>query len=412
MPTGVSDAGTVVLTVDDVAISVWKGYEFSCNFLSPTDDWWFTLGDDLVGPDLIRRLVPGSAVKLSIDGNDQAAGYIRKRSIRTGRAGGTEILITGSDAMWPVTESTVMPGQTFPETETLGSMIERLLRPFGFIIFAVDNADNRNRITGAVTHAKHKDAANLRTVRLNAQKPKDHETIFSYLSRVAQREGMWIWPSADGLGVIVSKPNYDQAPRYTLRHRVSGAGNNILAGEVFWDASDQPSYLMTSATIPAGDREERVVTAYTASPFESRTLVATGPTGTTTTLGAIALIADKHMVEVPSSTINLARQNAFASKVSRPRYLRDQSSQTVAQLEAFTRREMSLLQRRAFGARYTISGHKLDGQVVGVDTVIDVDDDRSDLHAPMWVAGRTLRRDRNGGTTTELDLLPLGALAF
>lgn len=396
MPTGVSDAGTVVLTVDDVAISVWKGYEFACNFLSPTDDWWFTLGDDLVGPDLIRRLVPGSAVKLSIDGNDQAAGYIRKRSIRTGRAGGTEILITGSDAMWPVTESTVMPGQTFPETETLGSMIERLLRPFGFIIFAVDNADNRNRITGAVTHAKHKDAANLRTVRLNAQKPKDHETIFSYLSRVAQREGLWIWPSADGLGVIVSKPNYDQAPRYTLRHRVSGAGNNILAGEVFWDASDQPSYLMTSATIPAGEREERVVTCVMRAPTEPGAPI---PFATQT-------------VEVPESTIKLARKNAFASKVSRPRFLRDQSSQSLTQLEAFTRREMSLLQRRAFGARYTISGHKLDGQVVGVDTVIDVDDDRSDLHAPMWVAGRTLRRDRNGGTTTELDLLPLGALAF
>lgn len=402
MPTGVGDAGALVLTIDGAAISLWKSYEFTSQFLAATDEWWCVLGDDLVAPDLIRRLVPGARVELSINGHTQAAGLLRRRSIRTGRSG-TEIAITGSDVMWPATEATILPGTCFPETETLRELCKRLLSPFGFKFFYVDNAPNRDRMAGIVTNDTG-DTAAIDAIQVTKQKPRDHETVFAYVSRVAQRFGLWVWPTVDGLGVVVARPNYTQPPRYQLRHTVEGKGNNILGGEVWWDATDQPSYIVTEATVPASEHEATVVRCVMATPYESPTLDGAR---------VDALVDEvKDTVTIPAHGLKLSRQNAFASTCARPRYLRDKDSHNLAQLEAFTRREMSLLQRRAFGARYTISGHAIDGQVVAVDTVIDVQDDRSDLHAPMWVAGRTLRRDRSGGATTEIELLPLWALYF
>jgi hypothetical protein len=45
-----------------------------------------------------------------------------------------------------------------------------------------------------------------------------------------------------------------------------------------------------------------------------------------------------------------------------------------------------------------------------VDTVVDVQDDRSNWHQPMWILSVSHRKSRHGGTTTEIETLPLGAI--
>ena len=101
----------------------------------------------------------------------------------------------------------------------------------------------------------------------------------------------------------------------------------------------------------------------------------------------------------------------------RPMFLHDEESKTQLQLQNYVKREMSLLVRKALTARYTGEGH---GQGVGdgfvawaPDTIVDVFDEPAGLDEPMYVMGVRFSKARVGrGTTTSLDLIRLGAIAF
>jgi hypothetical protein len=97
---------------------------------------------------------------------------------------------------------------------------------------------------------------------------------------------------------------------------------------------------------------------------------------------------------------------------ARPMFVHDDESKTAEQLENFVRREMALLQHRSLVAHYTVTGHVQDGKVWTVDTVVDVDDEISGVQERMYVLSRTFNKSRQGGTTTDLELVRLGSIDF
>ncbi len=201
----------------------------------------------------------------------------------------------------------------------------------------------------------------------------------------------------DGKSLIVGKPDFDQAPRYQIRRKNGGATNNILSGGIRYDSVDQPSMIFATGAIPPTSYEH----------VDGHVLIR-NPTWTSETPTLLDEV--KETVEIQAKPIQIP--NKFASLVARPKFVKDTESRTKEQLSRFALRQMSLCVRRAVQGTYTIMGHELDGQVVQIDTVVDVQDDRSNWHGPMWILSRSLRKSRSGGTTTTIETLPLNSLVF
>ena len=99
-------------------------------------------------------------------------------------------------------------------------------------------------------------------------------------------------------------------------------------------------------------------------------------------------------------------------KVARPLYLYDPESHNMDELVAFARREMSLKMRQAVQAKYTIEGHRLGGYPIGVNTMIAINDDRSNLHTVGWVLSRNFSKSAGGGTKTKIEVIRPYSLQF
>jgi len=397
MTTGIGEFGSIVLRIDDKEIAVFKEYCFSNHFLTPTDGFRMVLGDEVLGPEFFDILIPGKTVQLLIDGKLQATGYLDVVDYTGDRMSGNTVVLEGRDVLSVVVDSEIDPRKRFPEKTPLDKLLKDTLLPFGFTTFSIDNEKNSSIAAGKFLKRPKKPSKSLPSYRLTQSKPHHNERYFEFVSRITQREGLWIWAGVDGKTLIVGKPDFDQAPRYQIRRKNGGATNNILSGGVRYDSVDQPSMIFATGNIPPTSYEHVVGHVLIVNPYW---------TSETPTL----LDEVKETVEVKAKPVQLP--NRFASLVARPKFVKDTESRTKDQLSRFAQRTLSLYVRRAVVGTYTFMGHELDGQVVQVDTVVDVQDDRSNWHAPMWILSRSLRKSRTGGTTTTIECLPLNSLVF
>lgn len=122
------------------------------------------------------------------------------------------------------------------------------------------------------------------------------------------------------------------------------------------------------------------------------------------------VIPDNYYTYTPVKPIEI--KNVFASKIAKPRFLKDRNSRTVDELTRFARRQMSLCTRKAFVATYTIAGLTIDGVIPVVDSVISVDDDLSMFVGNLWILGKEITLSRQGGVMTTITAVPLNSLQF
>jgi prophage tail gpP-like protein len=427
---GIGELGSCVLLVDGIEFSVWTEYSFSSHFLVPSDGGRFVLADENVTQDLFSSIIPGRKYQLLINGKPQATGYIEVVDFDGDRTSGNHIVVEVRDTMGPVVDAEIDPRTHFPDKTTLSKLIEDTLEPFGFDTFFIDNENNSNIRAGKALRRPKKSKKKLAEYPIPKSKPHHNERYFDFLSRIVQREGLWIWPTVEGNGVVVSVPDYDQAPRYQIRRRIGAAGNNVLRGGIRRDAVDQPSYIVARGNIPPTEFEHHKMAVVYDSPYFGIDQIVQGSTSNippfrpiglntansnpteTLTFSSAAVRAHQELFKwtesIPAQPIKL--ENSFASIVARPKYRTDTESKSKAQLSHYVKREMSLYVRRACSGRYLVLGHELDGQPLQVDTVVDVQDDRSNWHQPMWILSVSHRKSRHGGTTTEIETLPLGAI--
>ncbi len=378
-------------------------YDYAEDFLTPSDAGSFTLAQDQLSDAEIAALVPRAAVVVSISGQVQSRGIVSKIRTKAGRTGGTLTIVEFKDWMSPAVDSHVDPETRFTSSMTLLDLLTAVFTPFGMQVLATDNVANRNAQTGGTYGPKSskKTGAPLKSFILHQEKPFDKEGAFAFAARVSQRFGLWLWPAVDGKTIIVGKPDFDQDPRYQLVHkRTSGSTkNNILESDVMNDGENQPSCIVARGFGGGAEFAKGTLWSGIVNPVVD---------------ADISAILDKykqvHFQTVPlpaALTVPLKEPN------TRPLFLKDADSHTQAQLDAFTLRELSLLMRKSLVANYTIEGHRLGGRPIAVDTMIDVDDDRSNLHQNMWVLGRRFSKTAHDkGTTTTLELIRPGSLVF
>lgn len=382
-------------------------YEYHQDFLVPSDASSFTLAADEIEYNTRQLLLPGAKVEVSIDGQVQSAGYIRSVRTRSSRSSGTVLTIEVYDWFQRAVRAHIDPQTQFRESQTLDELLTAVFAPFGMTVLATDNIANRNAITGRIYGTKtSKKGKALKSIVLHEIKPYPQEGAYAFASRVSQRFGLWLWPAADGQTVIVGKPDFDQPARYTIRQRAGNAEeiyNNVLESDVDVTDEGQPSIIFASGYGGGGEFAKSTLRGGIINPLigaPNSSILAAYP-------NVKFVLPPIPAITSAVATIPIPNPNAC------PIYLYDPESHTQDQLNNFLLRELSLHMRKSLVAKYTIEGHKLNGQPVAVDTIVDVDDDRSNLHLPLYVQARRFsKKGGTGGTTTQLELIRPGTLIF
>jgi len=401
---------------EHVELRDWNGYEFARDMLTPSDSFSFDLGDERLPDSHRRALKLGERVRPYIDNVCLAEGYIDSVEIGADRGGGLTYAINGRDRLGQALDAVVDPTFQLKENATLIDLLRRMYEPFGWVNdehFVFDNTANRVATAGdrngKLSKAKKTFGAEKKDHRLHQTKPYNHESVFHFTSRVAQRFGLWIWPSVDGEKLIISKPDFDQEPAFTLRRDRAGNGN-ILDGTVRYDMTEQPAVIIADGFSGGGEFGKSRIRAYAVNPI----LGLTDEGEHTDDVKAL-------LKRFPDAVENTLPAASFAFRATnipfRPMFLHDDESKTPEQLNAFVKRELSLILRKALTCHYTVEGHgmNVDGAFSAwtPDTLVAVRDDAAELHETMYVLGvHYSKRRMSPGTTTRLDLVRLNSIVF
>lgn len=408
------DKEQVVLELADAGVELksFTEYTFNSSFLSPSDGFTFTLAAERLDDATKSAMVPGAKVRLTLNGSVQATGHIDSISISASRTGGVEYRVDGRDRLGPAVNACANPFQTFKTGQTLEDILKTVFAPFGWSKpeqFDVSNEANRsiqsmtsNRGQRLSKGGKKHGPKPLKSYVQHQCAPFAKEGVFNFATRLATRAGLWIWCSADGEKLIVSKPDFESDPIATLLRNAEG-GTNILDGEVRFDSTDQPTAIFVDAFTNGGEYGRGRARAYAFNPA-------------VTTRGGLSSLAELHPdareVELPVAQDNVVMIVPFESV----QYATATDCQTQEQLENFLKREMALLRRKSLSVNYTVEGHIMNSTTGPaawtVDTTVQVKDDVAGVDEVLYVAGRTFHKSRYGGTTTHLELIRLNSLEF
>jgi prophage tail gpP-like protein len=416
------DSQSVRLLFSDYGRSIdrWVSYEFSEDFLTPTDSFSFVLGTDENGldPDQRRMLKIGARIRLYVENVTLAEGFVDAVEVSADRSGGWTYTIHGRDRLGQTLDTVADPTFQLKTGGTLAEFLQRLFYPFGWIDeeehFGIDNEANRDARTGIrgtpfSKGGKKKGPKPLKGFVLHQTKPYNHESVFHFASRVAQRHGLWIWCTADGEKLIVSKPEFDQEPIYSLYRGRDGRGN-ILSGSVKYDMADQPTMIIADSFSGGAEFGKGRCKAYIINPL-------LGLTDEGDPTDEVKAVLAKHPAAVENTIPQASIPFRAANVPFRPMFLHDDESKTQEQLNNFVKREMSLMYRKAVTAHYVVEGHgqEMAGTFVAwaTDTIVEVFDEVAELAEEMYVLGVHFSKSRGGsGTTTRLDLVRRHSIVF
>lgn len=452
-----------------IEIDTWESYSITSNLLTPSDPWRAEIGNDVLSDAILKALVPGNRVKWFIDGAPQMSGFITNVDTTTDKLRGTTIVIEGFDSMWPVTDSQIDPNKHYADKTSLESLLLDLLPQFGFANFFIDNGANVelacNRALHSIKSAGRKRRHKVRTktlkrYKLPKKKPAHNDTFWQFIMRLLNRTGLWMWPTVDGTGVIVSTPDYDQDPAFELRRSFSPfVRNNIESGGIRRDCSDQPTQIICRGNVPptavehqrtrtvidnpyivglgigaslqeiAGRSPSQIAEDQargqraSAIPFTGRTAQqisedqARGQLPVGGTSGGYRAYLERLHVEtekwtqlIPVKPITV--NNFFAPQTARPLFLKDDESHTLDELSHFAQRQMSLHTRKAFVAKYKYMGHAINDVLPQPDMMFSLDDEVDGFNGQLWIVGRTFTCDRQNGQRTEVEGLMPNAVFF
>lgn len=415
------DTGRVLKTFDR--------FTLNSDYLQPVTTWNFDLGGDTEEVQaLMAELLPGARIQVSVNNNVTATGFVDRHELKTSRDGGTALAVQCSDILGPVVDGTVDPLTKFSAQSTITDVLASYLHDYDIGVFYYTDDLNRNVLTGKgatsnqVLETKKVVNANgdtvsvsvmgdssIQTLTVKALKPKWGEGTYAFLDgKLLKRFGLHLRAAADGTGVIVDSPNFDQAAIQRIRRNsTSPSSNNVEFGSATRSLYEQPA--MICAVGKAGGQEFVKV--------HTKVLMVNEIVGVTDSAGTYATVVDQIIARYPTAKVLPVRNELFVHRddfgpniVARPLFLEDPDSRNIDQLEKFVRREMAKRQQKALEVTYELEGLTQDGAPYAMNTVVDVDDDVLNIHEPLWVKSRKFTKSRGGGTRTELKLIRLHTL--
>lgn len=415
------------IEVGDVFVDAWTSYSFLSDLFTSVDSFRLSVGVGMTNSRELRKTIdklsalmaPESTVKLWIGAGDkralQAIGIVDACEIGNDADGGTTIAVSGRDLARHLISSAADP-KLYAANDTLISVARKAVAPWSIEVTA-DHVTGRDLRQARIQKDKLRrlqdkarmygippkymsekiavsidkgtisfeafaqaaaidiDAAvpdagisslQIYQLRVKDIRPQSGETVWEYLDRHAQRNGLLMQMDPKGRLVFCGL-QYDQAPSYRLVRRIEGdrSANNILTGGRRQDTSDVYKTVLVYGRAKGDDK--------TRSPFKGRADDATIPF---------------------EKTIQL-HDNSIKSKA-----------------DAQTRAEYELAKSRqgADALEYTVFGHSANGLVFATDTIAHVEDQISGINGPYYVTARTFTRNTQTGPLTQLKLVPPGSI--
>ncbi len=406
------------LTDAHVKLDRWTSYSVNSHFLNPTDAFSFEIGDENLPPAVREALVLHAPVQLSVNAATLMTGWIDSIEIKAERNTGVVYTVNGRDRLSVAVDATCPHNLQIKEGESLLQGLKRIFEPYGWgrdEDFIIDNESNRNILmgTGKLSKSKKHPHQPLASQILRQCKSHAHEGIYALASRIAQREGVWIWCTADGSQLVVGKPatsTKDQEPEFALRRDATGH-TNMLSGSAHFDMMNQPSIIFADAWSNSAEFGNTRFAAYGVNPF-------TGFDDKGRYMPGVA----KLILANPSHTrVDMGPPRPLPGRnlhtPVRPIFLTDDESAKGSELDRYIKREMSLFMRRTLTFHAKVEGHFQIGpdgeaRAWAPDTIVRVDDSVSGVHQAMYCLSRTFYKSRTGGTHTDLELIPESSLFF
>jgi prophage tail gpP-like protein len=402
---------TVVLELPKTGfrLDTWTSYSFYSNFLTPVDEWHVTLENAELPKRVLSALQAGGQFALSINGHIQGSGYLDDVVVGQSRDAGTSVLVEGRDGLAQMLDTNMDPRFKFAENQTLQQFILQCAAPFGWSQDAHitdNNAANQNVLTGQKRGIRTSIKGRyLKSVLRHRLKPYPQEGSLHFCSRIVERHGLKIWLSADGTQLVIGKPSFDQGSFMTLsRLDANPAANNVIHGSARTSLKSQPSIIIGQTRGGGGEFPKSRLTRYIQNPqvvADNSAIRSAYPDAQE------VFVLDGNGNPLASSDFRLIN-----APRARAMFLEDDESKTPEELENFLRREMALKMRQGFTAHYTVDQHTQHGIPWAVDTMVQVDDDRTNLHEPLYVLARTFTKSRSDGTKTHLELIRPNTLSF
>lgn len=437
---GQSEVDSVTMSVRglDLEIKTWQSYSIRQEFLTSASAFDFTFSTD--EPSLYNEIfVDGTEVQISVNDLPQMTGVIEKVTTSSDRSAGTVFKVSGRDFLGPVVSASIDPKIRISSNQTVLDFLSGVLTPYGIDKIYVNDEYNYSIVTGyrkgkgktqtqtsivkeaqsrkptdsktaavvyttkKVTQVISADRPDLKKLQLDQLKPKIGDGAMQVIERLLSRLGLQMFAAADGSGVIVDKPDFETAPIHCLVRRFDGdTMNNIEDGYRSIDGETQPCYVLAVGQSSGSDMAKIRLKCIAVNEF-----VACRPDGSFLPHVQSAIAQYPGISVLPIRSRLLPRNDRIAKQRKPvPIFLKDDESKTIAQLQAFTRRKLSELQRKYFTVVYTVKGHTYaDRFPYAVNTNIEVEDDYLGIHETLWTIGRTFTKSREAGTKTDLSLI-------
>jgi hypothetical protein len=400
-PTPFDHVTELVLAQSGDSIDVWDEYVITLDMLSAGNAWTFAFWRSDVARtswEVIKQKVRlGDDVGLLIDGAAQLTGRIESIRTEASRQQGATVILSGRDLAGPAMDFDCDPTLNLRDMQ-LGTALPQIFAELGLQCRVVDSAANVLVTSGRANGPRGTNATAPRTVVVDRGHPNPGEKVWSFVQSIVSRLGYlcWVAPDAErGIAIVVDVPLSEGEPQYALLRRevASYAGayeGNILSG----------GETITSRGVPTR------VSVYTGSDRGAQISARSAVTTDNTFL--VDRTVTRGLVLEPFPAQPMHRKSVRAR--TRQRAQQEGSREILDAMRGFRTCE------------YVVRGHgqTLDEQrlLYALNTIarvrddVCVDADGAPLDEDMLITGIEFRRSRQGGTTTRLRMVPLGALVI
>ena len=422
---------TLLIGAEGVEVSSWDEVTITLDMLRPGSPWTVTLWRSGRGEawSRVRELAKIYApVEIRVDGAVQLRGTIEKIRDGANRAG-APFTISGRDILAAAMVADVDPRLHLRDT-TLVEAIERALQPLGIPVAVGATADEVRAIqAGARPGARSSGQRASRAHRVDRFRPQVGQRVWDFITQLARRHGYLLHtgPTADGMGLVIDRPDYAAAPQGRLWRRRRSDGTyegNILDGTLTLDATDVPTEVTvfgrTRMTAPQDARHSArtenvrlqfggvglfgaVDRALGREPTALVRAATDTPAATTPAVGASSA----------RSTTTVLNQRLTIRRIAdvylpRPRYIRDTKARTPQITEQRARHALARTMQEFAVYEAVAQGFSwgTEGRLWTMNSMVTLDDEITGARG-AWLASRVeFRRSRANGHTTSLRLLP------
>lgn len=375
-------------------IARFKSYRLASSYMTSTDGWEIATYDE--DRDKLRGLEL-QPVEISLDNQQQLLGRIDVTEVG---GDGSAVTLRGRDYLADLVECNVDPALQIKDAMTVADALTLACGPVGIdAILADSDIPIRNIRTGKGLRGAAGADSSFKEAKLDDYKPTPGEGLFEFCNKIVARHGATLQPADARNKLLISTPDYKQAPLYALRRSAklpAGAANNIITAVAVRDYSRLPTIaLLTGKGGPAGTEKSGL-----SMQIDMKKLTEEFNTELRGISDVIFELSGKLARRKPGEPAGLATGLLY-----RLLYHRDEDSRNQAQLEKAAKRAVAERLKDTLSYRVTLQGHSDPdtGAFWAVNTLVDVQDDITGIREPLWIESRTFTGNLSDGARTELE---------